>query len=874
MLRILAVAEKPSIARILSSSLSKNKYTVLQSPKPIPTLSFPYSFQGQAAQVTVTSVSGSIKDFSIEAKYSFWSLHTLPLLFSEASIREKAVNKEINLNLTRLSRENDLLFLWLDCDREGESIAHDVREICLEGNPRMAVFRARFSALSDKELAYSFETPQSLDRNLYDCVKVRKEYDLRTGAILTRYQTIVLARNKVVPFRQLVSYGPCQLPTLALVVDRWDDIQKHVEHPYWRISAKIVNPLESFDDIPTTQQLNTSTAQHLNTSETLNSSTSPKTLPLTWKRGRLFNKEVVEALAAPLLSNPYARILSTKSTSKKLSRPTPLTTVAFQKLASSKLGMRSAFALSVAERLYSQGYLSYPRTDTSIYPSSFDFESIVLNLSTSPSLGQFCRQLLSSPGGVARPLSGGRDDGAHPPIHPLRDYDGPAGSPESRVFDLVARHFLAGCAADARVAVESAEAEISGEKFSVSQTRIVSKGFLEVYARFGGPAVTGDSPLRAGQVYRVQTSIEPGRTTPPPALAESELIGQMYALGIGTDATISEHVEKILARKFAVLSGGRLTPSALGVGLVKAHQALGSSLVRPLKRAESESLLEEVARGNVRAEEALAKLMGDFKENFDTLLANEARWLEAFREFIPGVEPSRGPGVEPLRGPGVGASLEFPCEKCPQPMIPRKSEKKGLVFFGCKGFPSCSEVLYFPSRPTSMDPSDRLCPLCSSAMIAIHKGGKSKKNELCTSETCLNSFRNSLVRPKDPEGGSAAAKRDAKTKAKKGAKKAESEQGSSAKAAEGPLASQSPEQPERKAKGSPKGAKPKPGPKKVPKVAKKAAAVQRAPRVAKKAAAGPESPAVEGAAAPAGARPVRKRRIADVESPKGRSSPR
>lgn len=803
MLRILAVAEKPSIARILSASLSKNQYTALQSPKPVPTLSFPYTFRGQPAQVTVTSVSGSIKDFAIEAKYSFWSLHTLPLLFSEAGIREKPVNKEINQNLTRLSRENDLLFLWLDCDREGESIAHDVSEICLASNPKMDVFRARFSALSDKELAYSFETPQNLDRNLHDCVKVRKEYDLRTGAILTRYQTIVLARNKVVPFRQLVSYGPCQLPTLALVVDRWDDIQRHVEHPYWRIAAKIVNPLESFDDVPT--------GHRLDPPEALDPSAPPKTLPLTWKRGRLFDKEVVEALAAPLLSNPYARILSTKSTSKKLSRPVPLTTVAFQKLASSKLGMRSAFALSVAERLYSQGYLSYPRTDTNIYPSSFDFDSIILNLSTSPSLGQFSRQLLSSPGGVARPPSGGRDDGAHPPIHPLRDYDGPAGSPESRVFDLVARHFLAGCALDARVAVESAEAEISGERFSVSQTRIVSKGFLEVYGRFGGPAVTGDSPLRAGQVYRVQTSIEPGRTAPPPALSESELIGQMYALGIGTDATISEHVEKILARKFAVLSGGRLSPSALGVGLVKAHQALGSSLVRPLKRAESESLLEEVARGHVRAEEALAKLMGDFKGNFDTLLANEGRWLEAFREFAPGVAPPEAPGVE--------AGLSLPCEKCPEPMVPRKSERKGLVFLGCRGFPACSEVLYFPSRPTSVDPSDRLCPLCSSAMVSLHKGGKSKKTELCTAQDCLNSFRNCLVKPTNAPKAAAPTDPD-------------------------------PAPPGAKPKGGPKAAKSKPKANKAPKIAKKSAEIQRPSRVATKAPAAeaPEQPAAEPAA--------------------------
>ena len=134
------------------------------------------------------------------------------------------------------------MILWLDCDREGENIAFEVLSTCREANRQIEVLRARFSALSraDAERALA----NLVQPNEYEskAVDMRMELDLRLGAAFTRFNTLALQRAGVgLPMddkgKSIVSYGPCQFPTLGFIVQRKWDIDAHVSEDFWAIKC-------------------------------------------------------------------------------------------------------------------------------------------------------------------------------------------------------------------------------------------------------------------------------------------------------------------------------------------------------------------------------------------------------------------------------------------------------------------------------------------------------------------------------------------------------------------------------------------------------------------------------------------------------------
>ena len=197
-----------------------------------------------------------------------------------------------------------------------------------------------------------------------------------------------------------------------------------------------------------------------------------------------------------------------------------------------------------------------------------------------PRFGAFAADLLDKPAGdpkaFAPPRAGKRDDEAHPPIHPTAPGAGITDDREKGVFELVARHFLACCAQDATGRQTIVEADLGGEGFTARGLIVDVRGWLDVYRweRWSGvqlPPFVAGAPLDTSN-----SSLEliPGRTQPPNLLNEAELLSKMDAHGIGTDATMADHIKTVLQREYATRGNAPphlLKPTALGSALVDAY---------------------------------------------------------------------------------------------------------------------------------------------------------------------------------------------------------------------------------------------------------------------------------------------------------------
>lgn len=334
-----------------------------------------------------------------------------------------------------------------------------------------------------------------------DAVDARQELDLRLGAAFTRLQTIMLQRKFgwISSAKLLISYGPCQIPTLGFIVQRYLDRINFVPEEFWAISVKITKGSLHAD--------------------------------FRWNRKRLFDLLSCLILYEICLESPEARIIRSDRKPIKKYKPGPLNTVSLQKLASKKLRMTSEKVMQLAERLYQNGFLSYPRTETEIYHPTTEFRSLIKEQTNSHQWGNYASGLLG-PDAFSPPRNGSKNDNSHPPIHPTK-FAASLQPDEKRLYELIVRHFLAQCSQDAEGFETIVEIDIAGELFHCKGLAVSQKNWLEVYpydkwVDKSLPTFELNEKITPDEILMLDS-----KTEAPELLTEAELIGLMDKHGIG-----------------------------------------------------------------------------------------------------------------------------------------------------------------------------------------------------------------------------------------------------------------------------------------------------------------------------------------------------
>ncbi|KAK1378856.1 DNA topoisomerase [Heracleum sosnowskyi] len=225
------------------------------------------------------------------------------------------------------------------------------------------------------------------------------------------------------------------------------------------------------------------------------------------------------------------------------------------KVASSSLGFGPQLAMQLAERLYTQGFISYPRTESTAYPSSFDFRGALEVLRNNSVSGNDVQKLLAD--GYIKPRSG-TDVGDHPPITPMRSaLEDMLGYDAWRVYQYVCQHFLGTLSPDCKFIRTKIDFLVGVEFFNCTGQNVTVKGFTSLMPWL---AVSEKSLHRLTKGEKIELSkveLYEGYTAPPDYLSESELISLMEKNGIGTDASIPVHINNISERNYVQVQAGR-----------------------------------------------------------------------------------------------------------------------------------------------------------------------------------------------------------------------------------------------------------------------------------------------------------------------------
>ncbi|KUL90535.1 hypothetical protein ZTR_00298 [Talaromyces verruculosus] len=590
--RILCVAEKPAIAKAVAQHLSGGSFQTMNihGQQYVKNYVFNFNFGGAwgNCEVTMTSVIGHLTGLEFGKEYKGWTSCPPSLLFEVPVFENVDTDKRsIAENIKKQAQYCKALFIWTDCDREGEHIGTEVKKQARLGNARIEVKRARFSNTERAHVLRAAREPIELDDKQANAVAARIELDLRVGAAFTRLQTLQL-QTLGSPLDQ----GPISY------VDRYLRVQNFKPEPFWAISV-----IHKRDDI---------------------------NVNFNWRRVRLFDRAAVTVMLERCLDAKNAKV--TKVTKKPTSkwRPLPLTTVDLQMMG---------------------------KTDQ--FDKAIDLKKLVEKQVPDRTWGQYAQ---------GTPRAGKNNDQAHPPIHPICAVAPSAlKDEEKRVFDFVVRRFLACCSEDAKGQTSEVEIQYGDEYFHAKGLIVLERNYLDIYVYDKWESSTQLPHFEVGEVFEpTEAKITEGKTTPPTYLTEPELIALMDANGIGTDATMAEHINKIKERQYVAArprtgggnnEGGRggrgrgraaagntgvqeLIPTRLGVALVEGYDNVVAgledcpSLSKPHLRKEMEQLMRDICNGTRTRTEVVEQSLDMYRGVFIQTQRRIDMLKEACRKYV------------------------------------------------------------------------------------------------------------------------------------------------------------------------------------------------------------------------------------------------
>lgn len=488
--------------------------------------------------------------------------------------------------------------VWLatDCDREGQLIGQEILEHYEYGGE---VMRVLFTAQDSQTIRDAFDRakPNTEYSRLYAAAVARRQADQIYNLSLTRTATVILGQGA----RRVIGVGRVKTPTLAIVCKRELEIRNFVPLAYFEIvaTAKVAGGQFQMRHAPQDRIVKPEIAQ-----------------------------DVVEA------AEGFDGALAVRVEDKRQVPPKLHDLPSLQKLCGSRFGWSASKTLEVAQELYDgQGkkIITYPRAEVRYLPQSLitDVPRIIAGLRVGQS---FSTMPVPEPPVIRRGVSGtfydkGLEGASHhavipnvntidklPEVWPRLSFD------EKKLFDVIARAYLAAQMPDFRYRQTTATLDVHGFEFRAAGRQPIDLGWRAAFPEWQPADEKGDEAqllpsLHNGETAQLQDpKIESKETRPPPRYNEGTLIEAMQnawrfvddevlrdrlkeAKGIGTPATRAEIIGGLKKQGFLIAQGKNIVPTETGVSLFDVLKQADPALVDPGVTAQLECLLDDVVLG-------------------------------------------------------------------------------------------------------------------------------------------------------------------------------------------------------------------------------------------------------------------------------------
>jgi DNA topoisomerase-1 len=609
--------------------------------------------------------------------------------------------KKVVAELKRDNEKAESTILATDEDREGESIAWHLQEALKLKNPQRIVFHEITKGAIEKAI----ENPRHIDMNLVNAQQARRVLDRIVGYKLSPFLWKKIAKG--------LSAGRVQSVALRLVVERENEIKKFNAQEYWSVEALLKKNNEEF------------------------------AASLSKKDGKVIekleikNKQEADKILSDLENANYVVENVEKKETKRNPLP-PFTTSTLQQTSAQRFGYSAKMTMSLAQRLYEEGHITYHRTDS-------------LNLSET-SLAAAKQFIITNIGqdywsGSKYKTKDNSAQEAHEAIRPAFAEKTPESLSELdpkqlKVYTLIWQRFIASQMQSAIFDSVSADIKANNYTFRANGQTVKFDGFLKVYkTKFEEtmlPDLIKDDKLDLVKVDPLQHFTEP-----PARYNEASLIKALEKYGVGRPSTYAPTLATIQDRNYVQKNEQkRFEPTEMGTIVTDILVKNFPEIIDINFTAKMEKELDEVSEGK----NSWQKTVRDFYNPFSKNLAEKyldvkkentdiktdkvcpkcgSLMIEKMGRFGRFYACSKFPEckhTESVENKDTG--LDIKCPKCKVGNIISRKTKKGKIFYGCSTFPKCDFALWDK-------PVNEFCSKCDS--ILIEKG----KNKIkCSNKEC------------------------------------------------------------------------------------------------------------------------------------------
>ena len=573
--------------------------------------------------------------------------------------------------LKRLADRSEHVYLATDLDREGEAIAWHLQEL-IGGDPER-FRRVVFNEITQSAIEAAFLNPGRIDENRVNAQQARRFLDRVVGFELSPLLWSKIARG--------LSAGRVQSVAVRLIVEREREIRAFVPEEYWEGFADLARPGED----------------------------EGHRFAVHRDGGSAFRPGNAEAADAALVRLRAAEFV----VARREDRPTttgpgaPFITSTLQQAASTRLGFAVRRTMSLAQRLYEAGHITYMRTD-----------STNLSRPAVASVREYIEEAHGKDYLSPRPAvyaSKAAAQEAHEAIRPTDARTTPdslAALPadERRLYDLIWRQFVACQMARARYLSTSVVVEADGFELRARGRIMQFDGYTRVLA--AAARRDEDRPIPAfaeGETLRLlDAGVAQHFTKPPPRYGEASLVRELEKLGIGRPSTYAAIISTIQERGYVSLEKRRFRAERIGELVTDRLVENFADLMDYSFTAELEGELDQVAGG----ERGWRAVLDGFYEGFSDRLAKAGATASGMRANEP-------------------TDTDIPCSRCGRPMQVRTASTG--VFLGCSGYrlppkERCTNTLNLTpgdevvdveedgERELELLRSKRRCPKCGTPM--------------------------------------------------------------------------------------------------------------------------------------------------------------
>ncbi len=575
------------------------------------------------------------------------------------------------------------VFIATDYDREGEAIGWHIT--AASGLDIKKIKRIVFHEITQSAIEDAIKNPRPLNLNLVDAQQSRRILDRLVG-----YQISPLLGKNV---RKGLSAGRVQSVTLRLIIERENEIKNFIGQEYWTISSQLNKNGQSFNaDLISNggKKYHSSTAYQLFAEKYTVKTTSIKT----------------EAEAKKIIDDINGGEFSVSSVkrSERIKNPLPpFMTSTLQRDAVNKLGFSSNRTMSIAQKLYENGLITYMRTD------SLDVSKVAQKQAAGYINKNFGKEYLPAKIRIYKTKSKSAQE-AHESIRPT-DVTKTAQilkleNDEKKLYELIWLRFVASQMSSAIMNSISVDIKVKEYVFRATGSSIKFDGYLKIYIESDTEKETMLPDMNEGDKL-VSEKLSPKQhfTDPPPRYNEASLIKTLEERGIGRPSTYAPTVSTLKNRGYVQIEKMKFVPQEVGFTVIDILKKYFPEIIDLNFTAEMEEKLDKIADGKIE----WGKMLSDFYTPFAKTLVKAKANMENVKKVI---------------------ETDEKCLKCGSPMVIR--DGRFGKFMACSNFPKCRNTMSLDKEGKKIVPekSDEVCEKCGKVMLV--KSGRRGKFLACS----------------------------------------------------------------------------------------------------------------------------------------------